>query len=363
MPDFEISILGGSGGPFENSTQCFMLRSTHNTRDTQLRCVDGGVVLGSIATMLRLDKNTKVVESLYENEEEPIEKYVDNTMLPQLVRGFPQIITSRLRGNILQQAMELYQKIGEYYITHPHMDHIAGMIMNSPAIYEPSVLSKKYVKGLPFTIKPLNDSIFNDIIWPQLSNKSLGRLDLVTLSQQIPHNSSSIPEWNIIPFEVYHGSKVSDLTAHVSSSVYIITNTRTKNSIVMCGDLEKDHDNLQEPKLLDQMWSYLAKNVPLENLSSIVVECSNSSSIDERRLFGHLSSNKLLDELQVLRDKYSISSGLGNLKVIISHVKMAYLDKDPRLTILDELRTLAHTIRGLENIAFSIAVQGYTFTV
>ncbi|SMN18039.1 similar to Saccharomyces cerevisiae YGL248W PDE1 Low-affinity cyclic AMP phosphodiesterase [Maudiozyma saulgeensis] len=363
MTDFEISILGGTGGPFENSTQCFIIRSTHNDESVRLICVDGGVGLGSIAAMLRLDPNKRIVESLYENEEEPVEKYVDSTVLSQTTRGFSLAVTRHLEGSIVQQTMKLYQNIGEYYITHPHMDHVAGMIMNSPAIYEPLVPSRKYIKGLPFTIGPLKDFIFNDIIWPQLSNKLLGRLDLVTLSSRESHNSLSIPEWNIIPFEVYHGSKVSDLSSQVSSSVYIITNTRTNNSIVVCGDLEKDHEDPNEPRLLCQLWSYLANNIPLKNLKAIVIECSNSLSIDERRLFGHLSSNKLLDELQTLRDKYGSSSGLRDLKIIVSHVKMTYSEKDPRLTILDELRTLAHEIPGLESLIFSIAVQGYTFTV
>lgn len=366
MPDFKISILGGTGGPFEDSTQCFMIRPVRKEDSLDSICIDGGVGLGSIARMLQCNPETRTVDDFYREETatgQPVEKYIDEKLLPNVVKGFTKTIHNSLDGNIAQKAMKIYQHIGEYYITHPHMDHIAGMIINSPVIFEPAVLSKKQIFGLPFTIESMEKYIFNDIIWPQLSSKLLGRLELKSLLNQEPHTSETIPEWDIIPFEVYHGSKVSDKNIDVSSSVYVITNNITKNTILVCGDLETDHTGPNERKLLDQVWTYLAENVKLENLKAVIIECSNSASVDERRLFGHLSSNKLLDELQILRNKYNSPQGLSNLNVIISHVKMVYEDKDPRLVILEELRTLGNKTSGLEKITFSVAVQGYTFTI
>ena len=366
MPDFEISILGGTGGPFEDLTQCFMIRPVRKENKLNSICIDGGVGLGSIARMLRYKPDDMIVDNLYgdENEtEKPVEEYIDKKMLPYVVKGFPSTMRDSLEGNTTQKAMKIYQQIGEYYITHPHMDHIGGMIMNSPAIFEPAVLSKKQILGLPFTVESIDKYIFNDIIWPQLSHKLLGRLELKSLTNQELHKSETVPEWDIIPFEVYHGSKVSDTEVHVSSSIYIITNNITKNTILVCGDLEKDHSDPTQRKLLEQVWIYLAENVKPENLKAIIIECSNSSSVDERRLFGHLSTNKLLDELQILRYKYNTPDSFSNLHVIVSHVKMVYEDTDPRLIILEELRTLGSKIPGLEDVTFSVAVQGYTYTI
>ena len=366
MPDFQISILGGTGGPFEDLTQCFMIRPIREKGSLDSICIDGGVGLGGIARMLRYKPDDRTVDNLYgdENEtEKSIDEYIDKKMLSCVVKGLPSTIRDMLEGNTAQQAMKVYQHIGEYYITHPHMDHIGGMIINSPVIFEPAVLSKKQILGLPFTIESIDKYIFNDIIWPQLSHKLLGRLELKSLTNKGLYKSEIIPEWDIIPFEVYHGSKVSDIEVNVSSSVYIITNNVTKNTILVCGDLEKDHSDPNQRKLLEQVWTYLAENVKPENLKAIIIECSNSSSVDERRLFGHLSTNKLLGELQVLRNKYNTPQGLSNLHVIVSHVKMVYEDIDPRLIILEELRTLGSKIPGLEDVIFSAAVQGYTFTI
>lgn len=363
MPDFEITVLGGTGGPFEDSTQCFML-SPRLAKGLQSICIDGGVGLGSIAKMLSPFSNTTAeVESRYENTIEPIEKYIDSTLIHDIKRGFPTRFYRLINGPIIQKSMQIYQNIGEYYVTHPHMDHIAGLTINSPVIYESAVQSKKYIMGLKFAIDALSNHVFNDLIWPNLTDKRLGKLILETIPGQQTIPSKTFPEWNIIAFEVYHGKKVSNTAANISSTIYIVTHKKSNNTIVFCGDLEKDHSNTREAKLLNKVWLYLANHIPLKNLKAIVIECSNPLSTDEKRLFGHLSSSHLLDELDILKKKYNDKSGLSNLKIIISHVKMTYSEEDPRLTILGELRTLASKKSGLENVSFSIAVNGYTFTI
>lgn len=363
MACFEITILGGTGGPFEGSTQCFMVRDARR-RDLASICIDGGVGLGAIAKMLRTPSYEDAVESLYQNELEPVGKYIDIELLNSGVakQGFSERLLMHVpKAPIVQQAMQIFQGIGEYYITHPHMDHIAGMVVNSAAVYEPAVPSKKLIKGLPFTIHPLAQHVFNDAVWPQLTNPALGGLTFSTLENKTVCASTTLPQFDVKPFEVHHGACVANLRDTVSSTVYVITDRQTQDTIVVCGDLEKDPDSDGEGQLA-AVWKHLAEHVQLSRLRAVLIECSNSQSIDERRLFGHLSSVRLVGELEALRKAYQVGT-LGNLTVLVSHVKMVYADEDPRLTIIKELRALAASKQGLDKVSFSIAVQGCTFTV
>lgn len=361
MPCFEISILGGTGGPFEASTQCFMIRDARR-RDLASICIDGGVGLGAIARMLRQPAHPGATESLYANELEPIQRYIDPALTASgaATQGFSDRLMMHVpAAPIVQQALIIFQGIGEYYITHPHMDHIAGMVVNSAAVFEPRAPSKKLIRGLPFTTTPLQEHVFNDVIWPQLTHPLLGSLSFSPMQHSEPSASPALPQFDITPFEVHHGARVADPNDTVSSTVYVITDRLTKDTIVVCGDLEKDPEDGPDGQLA-AVWRHLAQNVELPRLRALLIECSNSKAIDETRLFGHLSSIRLVGELEALRAAYGVDS-LDSLTVLVSHVKMVYADEDPRLTIIDELRQLAAAKSGLERVSFSIALQGCTF--
>lgn len=53
--------------------------------------------------------------------------------------------------------------IDSYLITHPHLDHISGIITNSPSIG--LAVKPKIMAGLPSTIDAIKNHIFNGIIW------------------------------------------------------------------------------------------------------------------------------------------------------------------------------------------------------
>lgn len=62
-------------------------------------------------------------------------------------------------------------------ITHPHLDHVAGIAMNTPAVEAQS--APKSIAALPSTISALKNHVFNDITWPNLSDED-GGAGLVT---------------------------------------------------------------------------------------------------------------------------------------------------------------------------------------
>ena len=72
-------------------------------------------------------------------------------------------------ANALHMFREL---VHSFLITHPHLDHIAGLGVNTPALEYGR--EAKAIVALPSTIDAIKTHIFNDIIWPNLSDENEG---------------------------------------------------------------------------------------------------------------------------------------------------------------------------------------------
>ncbi len=61
--------------------------------------------------------------------------------------------------------------VDTYLVTHPHLDHISGFVINTSGL--PGTRPKK-LAALPSTIQALKTHIFNNVIWPNLSDENNG---------------------------------------------------------------------------------------------------------------------------------------------------------------------------------------------
>lgn len=59
-----------------------------------------------------------------------------------------------------------------FLITHPHLDHLSGMAINTPALEYGR--EAKAIVALPSTIEAIKNHIFNDWLWPNLSDEGNG---------------------------------------------------------------------------------------------------------------------------------------------------------------------------------------------
>lgn len=162
MVVFEITILGANGGPTEYGTQCFILKPAR-TEDPELIAVDGGAGMYQLREMLVQGRNEnegddELVPSFYEHDREPIEFFIDSKL--NIQKGLSKSLLQSLKrqgehfesANTMKKTYEVFQGITDYYITHPHLDHISGLVVNSPSIYEQENSKKKTIWGLPHTI-------------------------------------------------------------------------------------------------------------------------------------------------------------------------------------------------------------------
>ncbi len=78
-------------------------------------------------------------------------------------------------SSISAKATALYifrELLHSFLITHPHLDHISGMGINTPALEYGR--EAKAIVALPSTIDAIKNHIFNDVIWPNLSDEGNG---------------------------------------------------------------------------------------------------------------------------------------------------------------------------------------------
>ena len=81
------------------------------------------------------------------------------------------------RANALHVVRE---HISTYLITHPHLDHVSGFVINTAAFHNTS--RPKRLAALPFTVNAIKNHIFNNIIWPNLTDED-GGVGLVTFQR------------------------------------------------------------------------------------------------------------------------------------------------------------------------------------
>lgn len=86
-------------------------------------------------------------------------------------------------------ALDIVQDLVEtYVISHPHLDHIAGLVVNTAGMRRP-----KRLAGLPVTIEGFKKHIFNNIIWPNLSDENNGH-GLITYMRLVEGGSPALGE-------------------------------------------------------------------------------------------------------------------------------------------------------------------------
>lgn len=78
--------------------------------------------------------------------------------------------------------------IEAYLITHPHLDHISGFVVNTAG---PTGTRPKKLAGLPNTIHAFKTHIFNNVIWPNLSDENNGA-GLITYCRLVEGGSPAL---------------------------------------------------------------------------------------------------------------------------------------------------------------------------
>lgn len=244
--------------------------------------------------------------------------------------------------------------ISTYLITHPHLDHISGFAINTASFQHTS--RPKRVAALPSTIDAIKTHIFNDVIWPNMSDEDggIGFVSYMRLVEggniQFGDGESrgyievcdglAVKAWSVshgqcankhrgngggnsdrhdsygdslsrrtsqhatTPTALQHGQNYAhpgDMMRAVDSSAFFLRDDHTGKEVLIFGDVEPDSLSMS-PRTL-QVWNDAASKIAAGLLIGILIECSYDNSQSDETLFGHLSPRHVIAELRVLADK------------------------------------------------------------
>ncbi|EPE10467.1 camp phosphodiesterase class-ii [Ophiostoma piceae UAMH 11346] len=189
-PALQVIVLGSGGGPQEFNTTAFLVRSTaEGWRRGSIVSLDAGVLMGAITRILEQTLPPGLAEANSSPSDEGSTPESSELSLPYTLTTGPfaglevPYATAGANASFVQSAL-----IDTYLITHPHLDHISGFVINTAGL--PGTRPKR-LAGLPSTIAAFKAHIFNNVIWPNLSDENNGA-GLVTYMRLVEGGSPAL---------------------------------------------------------------------------------------------------------------------------------------------------------------------------
>ncbi len=230
-------------------------------------------------------------------------------------------LTKAVKNGLFSKSAEevLKQNIKAYLISHAHLDHVAGLLMNAP------IDSKKIIYSSPFVIDAFKNKYFSWVNWanfadegekPQLGTYSYHKLEPL---KEIKIENT---ELFVTPFTLSHSNPYKSLAFLVRYK---------QNYILYLGDTGAD--NIEKSDKLNQLWMAIAPFIKIKLLKAIFVEVSFPNKQPDNKLFGHLTPKWFFTEMENL-SHYTGKSALDNFKIVITHRKP---HANNEMTIKEEL--------------------------
>lgn len=260
-PAFTIVPLGVRGGLDESNLSAYMLAAQGTT---DYICLDAGTLYSGI------------------------QKAVANGTFPSP------------GSNVLRNTIKAY------FISHPHLDHVAGLIINSPDD------SAKSIYGLPSCLNIIRDKYFSWQSWANFGDDGekpqLNKYHYAPLTPgretAIQRTALSVQAWPLS-----HG-------APYESTAFLV---RTGDSYLLyLGDTGAD--SLEHSDRLHTLWLVAGPLLRAGKLKAIFIETSFPNEQPDRLLFGHLTPRLLMQEMQALANIAEMQS-LEQLNLVITHRK------------------------------------------
>lgn len=200
----------------------------------------------------------------------------------------------------------LKQYIRGYLISHPHLDHISGMIINSVDDTTKQVYAMEHALGV------MKAHYFNWQSWPNLTSDGPAPA-LKKYTYQLLMERSEVPltgtTMTVQAFPLSHGKPYT-------STAFLIRNG--DEYALYFGDTGPDE--VEQSDHMRQVWTAVAPIVKAKKLKGIFLEVSYPNAQPDRHLYGHLTPKWFMKELENL-GALAGKTHLKNLNVVVTHIK------------------------------------------
>lgn len=193
-----------------------------------------------------------------------------------------------------------------YFISHAHLDHVAGLIMTSPDD------SAKTIYALPSCMKLLQDHYFNGDTWANFGDAGKGYLikqyhyKTLAPGEETAVDHSTL---KVAPFPLSHVNPFE-------STAFLVNNQGAY--LLYLGDTGPDE--VEKSNQLKLLWQRVAPLIREGALRGIFIEVSFPNSQPDNKLFGHLTPAWLVKEMEILAGLTGREKMRG-LNVVVTHGK------------------------------------------
>lgn len=257
---FKIVPLGIKGGIDESNLSAYMLAPVHSDNYV---CLDAG--------------------TLHFGIEKAIQNKIFNGPAEQILR----------------------RNIKGYLISHSHLDHLSGLIINSP---DDTV---KNIYAFADCINTFKNNYFTWKSWANFADSGeapqLKKYHYKTLqpgSETVIENT----EMMVKAFPLSH--------SNLTSTAFLVRSN--DNYLLYLGDTGPDE--IEKSHNLALLWQAIAPLVKEKKLKAIMIEVSFPNEQPDKTLFGHLTPRWLMEELGEL-EKLTGPGSLKGFNVVVTHVK------------------------------------------
>lgn len=200
----------------------------------------------------------------------------------------------------------LKNRLKAYLISHPHLDHLAGLVTNSTDD------GQKPIYATDACLEVLKNHYFNWKSWPNMGDGG----NSPTLNKYHYHVLAPGQETTLAPtsmtvkaFPLSHGNPYQ-------STAFLVRNGA--DYLLYLGDTGPDA--VEQSTRLAQLWQAVAPLIRARALKAIFIEVSYPNEQPDKQLFGHLTPRWLLHELTAL-SQLTGRDALNGFPVIITHMK------------------------------------------
>lgn len=200
----------------------------------------------------------------------------------------------------------LRKSIKGYLISHPHFDHVAGLIINSPED------SSKFIYGTGSCLSVLKEKHFSWKSWANFGNEGeQPTLNKYTYQTLVAGKEIALKNTNLFvtPYILSH------VNPNESTAFLVRSNS---SYILYLGDTGSDR--IEKSDKLQQLWKAISPLVQTKKLKGIFIEVSFANEQADHLLFGHLTPKLLMEELQAL-SSFCGKDALKDFPIVITHMK------------------------------------------